>query len=467
MSHLTKIVATIGPSSESEKMISRLIESGVDVFRFNLKHNDLAWHAQKISAVKKIAADLNKNIGILADLQGPEIRVRLTDRPIKVNKGQLVELGSEAFTISHPQISEYLRPGQHVLIEDGLLEFSVVKSKGKVFLESLGEGTIYDKKNFNIPGADFPIPVLEDRDVAALEMISKNDVDFVALSFVRDTNDVSDLKKEMARMKIGAKVIAKIETEVAIKNLGKIAEIVDGLMVARGDLGVEISLEKVPYYQKEIIKTARKKNIFVITATQMLQSMIDRSSPTRAEVSDVAGAFYDRTDAVMLSAETATGHHVEAATKYMSKILSFSEEHGNFDTKIPVNPKTKDRTDLICESAFNLYTSLIESGKKTAGFLVFTQSGKTARSISRYHPLLPIYAFVSDKKVADSLSVNYGVKTFLHPAGKDEVTKEDILKAIRILLDKNFVKKDMTLVVLHGDYWAVTGGTSTVRVINV
>lgn len=465
---LTKIVATIGPSCEADHDIEKLITLGVDVFRFNLKHNDLVWHEEKIKSVRRAADKLEANTGVLIDLQGPEIRVSLKVPEIMVGVGQLIELGVGAMSISHPEIIPHLPQNQRVLIDDGSLSFRVEVQGHKVFLKSESNGVLKNRKNFNIPGCNVPVPSLVERDIEAIKMAARVGIDFVALSFVRTGKDVADLRAVMDKHKLEAKIIAKIETEKALNNLKEITDSVDGLMVARGDLGVEISLEKVPYFQKQIIKESFQKGIPVITATQMLQSMVENPFPTRAEVSDVANAFYDLTDAVMLSAETATGRHSKKAVSTMSDILIFNESKNYLEDKKPFYFEIKSNADLICESAYNLYMSYSKHKKNLAGFLVFTQTGATARLISRYRPLLPIYTFVSTKKVADSLSIDFGVQTFIHKiVNKNEVTKKDIISAIETLVKKGLVKKNETLLVLHGDYWAVTGGTSTLKIFQV
>jgi pyruvate kinase len=465
---LTKIVATIGPSCETSPEIEKMISIGVDVFRFNLKHNSLDWHKEKIATVRKAAEKLDTNVGVMIDLQGPEIRVNIKSQEIKVEEGQLIALEEGAVYVSHPEIIPNLPVGQRVLIEDGSLNFKVEIHNGKPMLRSYSTGLIRNRKNFNIPGCDIPVPSLIARDIDAIKMASVAGVDFIALSFVRSAKDVKDLKAEMAKHKVTAKVIAKIETQKALHNLKEITDEVDGLMVARGDLGVEISLEKVPYFQKHIIKEAFQKGIPVITATQMLQSMVENPYPTRAEVSDVANAFYDLTDAVMLSAETASGKYPKKAVTMMNNILLFNESQNYLSDKKPFYFEIKTNADLVCESAYNLYISYLRHKKNLAGFLVFTQTGATARFISRYRPLLPIYTFVSSKNVADSLSIDFGVQTFIHkPVLENEVTKKDIRSAISTLTGKNLIKKDETLLVLHGDYWAVKGGTSTLKIITV
>lgn len=466
--HLTKIVATIGPSCESEEQIAKLILLGVNIFRFNLKHNSLEWHKAGIEKVNRVAKKLGVNVGTLIDLQGPEIRVNMSVPEMGVKQDQLIPMTGGEFSISHPQIIPHLKEGQRVLADDGSFVFEVVHKNKEVFLHSFTTGVLKNRKNFNIPGADFPVPSLVERDFNALKMVSEVGVDFIALSFVRTVDDITTLKKELQRLKFSSKIIAKIETKKSLDNLKEIVEVVDGIMVARGDLGVEISLEKVPYYQKQMIRMAFQKGIPVITATQMLQSMVVNPSPTRAEVSDVANAFYDMTDAVMLSAESASGSYPEETVKMMVDILSFNEKQNFLPSGKPFQFEIKDKPGLICEQAYNLYLSYKKIKDNLAGFLVFTQSGKTATLISRYRPLLPIYVFTQDKKIANSLTIDFGVTTFLHKVTReDEVTKQDLLEVANLLLKDKLIKKGQALIVLHGDHWAVSGGTSTLKIIEV
>lgn len=466
---LTKIVATIGPSSETPDLIKDLIHRGVNIFRFNLKHNSLDWHSDKIKTVNKIAKEMGANVGTLIDLQGPEIRVNLKEvLEIHIAEGEMIPMTGGSFSVSHPQIVPHLKDNQKVLIEDGSLSFVVERKDGQTYLKSMQKGIIKNRKNFNVPGGEFPVPSLVERDIEALKMAAGTGIDFVALSFVRRADDVISLKREMDKVKLSAKIIAKIETEKSLENLADIIDVVDGIMVARGDLGVEISLEKVPYFQKKMIKMAFQKGIPVITATQMLQSMVDSPNPTRAEVSDVANAFYDLTDAVMLSAESASGAYPKEAVSMLDKILVFNESKNYIDERKSSEFEIENKADLICQSAYELYQSCLCAKLNLAGFLVFTQSGKTASLISRHRPLLPIFTFVPDRQIATGLSIGFGLETFIHDViKKNEVVKEDIIKAVNTLKEKKMVSTGQTLIVLHGDHWAQVGGTSTLKLIEV
>lgn len=472
MNKLTKIIATIGPACESEEMIEKMIEAGVDVFRFNFKHADISWHEERIKRVNKIAEKLKKHIGILLDLQGPEIRVKLPYEEIIVEKGELYPFGDVIFkknlkgiSISYSSIIESLNGGEKVLIEDGYYEFEVIKKNNDYFLLSKQDGIIKNKKNFNILGVDLPFSCLVEKDLKGLEMAVRNEVDFIALSFVRKKDDILILKKEMEKFNLKAKVIAKIETSEALKNIEEIIQLVDGVMVARGDLGVELSMEKVPYYQKLLIEKAREKNKFVITATQMLQSMISTKIPTRAEVSDIANACYDKTDAVMLSGETATGNFPLEAVMMMKKVIVFNENKFDFISRT-FEDILDEKEELIAKMVVDLAKNQRKLRDKIIdAILVFTESGKTARLISANRPDIPIIAFVPEKEIADSLTINYGIYPLVYSEdfGR-EINLSSINKAISYFI--KIFKSDFkikNLLIIHGDYWRVKGKISTLR----
>lgn len=473
MKKLTKIVATIGPATESEETIKELIETGVNVFRFNFKHNTVEWHSERIERVNMVAHKMGVPVGTLIDLQGPELRINMPGESIEVNVGDLLIFGEEAFegkekgfSITHPDVIPHLAEGQKILAEDGTYTFFVVRKNGKTYLRSESKGTLKQRKNLNIPGADFPFPVLVERDFDGLKLAARNEVDFVALSFVRTPSDIKLIREEMAKHKVNAKMVSKIENQKAIDNLDAIIEASDAIMVARGDLGVELPTEQVPYYQKMMIRKCVEKGIPVITATQMLQSMIDNPNPYRAEISDIANAIYDLTDAIMLSGETASGKYPVNAVAVMAKTAEFNEEKFAVDTRLKFNHRVADVESTICDAAYNIHLKLIENKIKVKGFLVFTHTGKTARLISRYRPDIPIYAFAGSDSVRDQLALSYGVIPFTeHVIKKGEVEKMHLLDALDFLKEKGHVKKGDKLIVLHGDIWSVEGGTSTVKVI--
>ncbi len=476
MQKRTKIVATIGPTCDSYVMIEKLIKAGVNVFRFNFKHNTIEWHNERIKRVNQTAKKLKMTIGTLIDLQGPEVRINMGSLDeLSIKKDELLLFGEEClkskdpgFSISHPQIISHLEDGQKIVADNGVFNFIVERKNRKTYLRSMSEGRLLNHKSMNIPGADFPFPVLVDRDLEGLKLAAGNEVDFVALSFVRSSADIEKLRSEMKKYDLDARIIAKIETKKALDHLPGIVRVSDGIMVARGDLGVELPIEEVPYYQKTIIKEAIRQSKPVITATQMLQSMIENPYPSRAEISDIANATYDLTDAVMLSGETALGSYPLESVEMMSKTIAFNEVQNKVDSRLRFKFELNDRVEMLCDSAYGLYRLYQEKFENLAGFLIFTHTGKTALMLSRYRPQLPMFAFTPSDEVADTLSLSYGIVPLSHDVAREkEITSREIRTAVYHLLELKAVKKGQALIVLYGDYWAEAGGTSSIKLITV
>ncbi len=476
MKKQTKIIATIGPSSESEEMIGKLIDLGVNIFRFNIKHNDLPWHREKIELVKSVADKKGVAVGTLIDLQGPEIRTVVPNDEIELKTGDEVLVGEgehdKKFTISHPGVLKFLEKDQKIVVEDGRVKLKVkeVLPKGAILVAEQDQ-VLKTKKTFNLPGASYPMPVLTDKDHEAIRMAAESKVDFIALSFVRTEQDIYDLKEVMKSEGLVARVIPKIETKIALDNLDAIVAASEGLMVARGDLGVEIPMEQVPFYQKLMIKKCNERGIPVITATQMLISMFANPFPTRAEVSDIANAAYDFTDAVMLSEESAMGKYPEETVSMMAKTAQFSEQQDIVkDTRDLFDYYILDTEEMLCDTAYNLYLKFLNKKQKFGGFIVFSQSGRTGRKLSRYRPKAPIYVFSQNEKVRDGLTMSYGVVPFLQPKlFKDDmqVRIEDMKEAFDFLSKKDLVDHSAYYILLYGDAWGVEGGVSTIKVIKI
>lgn len=470
---LTKIIATIGPSCQTEEKITQLINEGVDIFRFNLKHNLIDWHKEKINLVIKASQKLKKNIGILIDLQGPEIRLKLPKESLSLKIGDKLILSEKAFlqkkglSFSHPQIINELKNNNKIIVDDGRFHFLVKKEKETIILISQNQGKLGNLKSVTIPNFKANLPLLTEKDFEGIKMAEKINIDFIALSFIRTEKDVEELKKEIKKLKIEAKIIAKIETKLAIKNLDKILKEADGVMVARGDLGVEMPLTEVAFYQKEIIKKAIIFGKPVITATQMLESMINNSSPTRAEISDITNACFDGTDATMLSGETANGAYPKEAVFYMRKTLEFIEKKEEINLEKYFSLIDKDQERKIIYSAYKLY-QLLKKNHQFLAFLVFTQSGKTAKLLSFFRPRSPIFAVTSDKKVSQFLTLHYGVFPYYDEnALQGQVTHQQIKEKINFLIKNNFLKSGTLLIVLHGDIWGKIGGTSTIKIVKI
>lgn len=473
---LTKIIATIGPSSDSEEMIERLIIAGVNIFRFNFKHGDVAWHSERIQRVNRVAKKLNRSIGTLIDLQGPEIRIRMNSSHLDILEGDVVTLHQElpktnelGFTISHPSIIPTLKKGDRIIADDGAFSFSVIKTGSLVTLRSDSGGRLKDHKSLNIPGGTFDFPLLIESDFDGLKLASLHEIDFIALSFVRSKEDIKTLRFEMEKFNVSGSVISKIETQLAIDNIDEIIEASDGIMIARGDLGVETPIERVPYYQKTIIQKCIQKGKAVITATQMLESMIEHPRPTRAEVSDVANSVYDWTDTTMLSAESAAGNYPLEAVTLMANTLSFYEQQVKNDIRTEMQIDISDESAMVAATAYDLYIqydSHPEITNSLKGFIIFTQSGKSVQYLSRYRPRVPIFAFSPFKEVCDKLTLLYGVIPMLNTSESSNlVTLEQIVKAKNILTKQGFLLLDEQVIVVHGKAWSKGKGINTIRII--
>lgn len=473
---LTKIIATIGPSSDSEELIQELITRGADIIRFNFKHSDINWHKERIAKVQEVSKKINIDVATLLDLQGPEIRLLLSSDKIDVEIDEKILVVKDfskkdvkEISFTNPEVINLLTENQKVFIDDGNFEFVAHKEEEKTYLISSSSGSILNRKTVNINDLHFDFPVIHERDRLGLQLAKDLSIDFIALSFVRSAEDLKTLRKEMDKINLDAKIVAKIETPKAIENIEEILDQTDAIMIARGDLGVEMPLEEVPFYQKEIIKKCIERGIPVITATQMLESMTYKKIPTRAEVSDVANAVYDFTDAVMLSGETANGEFPKEAVSVMAKVVMYSESRNKHsDIRTLFDYQLLETSQMVCDSAFNLYKVLKKKGEHVKGFIVFTQSGKTARMLSRYRPHSPIFAFCPKEDLVRKLSLSFGVLPIFQKSlrEKDEIVKEDIKNALSLLKEYGFSKSEDLFIVLHGDYWTSESGTSTIRIVS-
>jgi len=474
---LTKVIATVGPACESPAVIRRMIDAGVNVFRFNLKHNTLRWHEEKIKLVNTIAKKMEKTIGVMIDLQGPEIRMKLPTDSVNLLPGQKwrlpqkASLESDMITFSHPFIIDHLVDGDKVLVDDGQFEFVVKKEGNNPYLISRSKGILKNSKSVVIPYLKIDLPLFTQKDLDAIELATREKIDFIALSFVRTDKDINTLKNVLRKKKINAKIVAKIETAQAVKNLTKIIEATDAIMVARGDLGVEMPLVQVGFWQKEIIRQAKARMKPVIVATQMLESMIENPFPTRAEISDITNAFYDGADATMLSQETAAGKFPLAAINYMSQTLTVVEkEFSDFEKEFPKIENNKSSQEIsVINAAYVLWNQLRRNANfNKIAFLVFTKTGRTGEILSSLRPNSPIIAILPEEKPTRFLSLNFGVFPFYD---KDvlsgRVTHEMIDKKIEFLKKNKILKKGLTLIVLHGDIWGKVGGISTIRVVKI
>jgi len=416
-----KIVCTIGPASNSEEMIRELMLRGMDVARLNFSHGTHEQHALVIDRLRRVAAALGRSICILQDLQGPKIRTgRLKSHaPVSLKKGQMVTITSrdvegttEVISTTYQNLADDVKPGERILLSDGRIELLVQEVRaGDVVCEVMNGGMLGENQGINLPGTNVSIPSLTEKDLRDLEFGLAQGVDLVAISFVRTVNDVVRAKKAIAAHRSEVGLIAKLEKPQAIENLDGILEEAIGVMVARGDLGVEVAPEKVPLIQKYVIRRALDFRRPVITATQMLESMTESPRPTRAEASDVANAVFDGTDAVMLSGETASGKYPLEAVEMMARIVAETEANAPH----PLTPGHREAAHLsvaetICESMAHAARDL-----NIRAIAVFTETATTARMLSKYRPAADIYAFSSSETVRNRMNALWGTKPLMCP----------------------------------------------------
>ncbi|MBW4045918.1 pyruvate kinase [Acidipila rosea] len=450
-----KIVATLGPASNNETTFRELVRAGLDVVRLNFSHGTQPEKLKLIEMVRKVAQEEKKALCILADLQGPKIRTgRLENRiPVQLQGGQKLtitprDIAGNASVIStvFPTLAENLEPGARILLADGLIELRVTAIHGEdVECDVINGGMLGEHKGINLPGIPVRVPSLTDKDAVDLEFAVKNGADAIAVSFVRTAEDVRLVKERIASLGADTWVIAKLEKPQAIDNLESILEVADGVMVARGDLGVEMPPEKVPAIQKHVIRRASEYRKPVITATQMLESMIENPRPTRAEASDVANAVYDGTDAVMLSAESAAGKYPVEAVKMMAKIVIETE---NQMGGMPIHDGRPSHVRLsvaetICESMAHAAQDL-----DIKAIVVFTETGTTARQLSKYRPKSPIYGLSSVDVVINRMGLLWGVHPVL--CAKASTAEEMVDMAERLLEEGGFATTKDILGIVAG-----------------
>lgn len=450
----TKIVCTLGPATNSAKKVVELIKSGMNIVRLNFSHGTHEDHKELIHIIRKVASELKSPLAILQDLQGPKLRVgKMENGSIELKEGNAIKiitsevLGNERIiSTTYKNLAKDLKPGDNILLDDGLIKLQVSETGEKsVTCKIIEGGILSDHKGMNLPGVAISQPSLTEKDHKDLLFGINNDVDFIAISFVRSPEDVIQVKKIIADHKKEIMVISKLEKPEAIQHLDKIMEITDGVMIARGDLGVEVPLEKVPSLQKQIILAAIRLGKPVITATQMLESMRQFSRPTRAEVSDVANAIYDGTDAVMLSAETATGKFPVETVQTMDKIIR--EAESNTACRTPYHLNEDEKTQSIADAISNSACEAAEQLNIKA-VVAFTKTGFTARMVAKYRPQTNIISFTPLEIIQRQLNLSWGIT----PIKMDylESTDEIIQHTENILKQKGFVKPGDVVAVLLG-----------------
>jgi pyruvate kinase len=466
----TKIVATLGPATDDLEILKKLFEAGVDVFRLNASHGSQDDHAKRIAAIRQIAADTRRNVSILLDLQGPKIRLGvfknggayLGTGSVFTITTQQVEGTAEIASTGYPDFARDVNPGDTALLADGTVQLEVIASDGiSAQCRVVRGGPISDRKGINLPGVKISTPSLSKKDIADAHFGVAQGVDFIALSFVRTGKDVLRLRHLLDEADAKQPIIAKIEKPEAWQNLDAIVEEADGIMVARGDLGVEMALEKVPMIQKAIIERTRQYGKFVITATQMLESMIENPLPTRAEVSDIANAIYDGTSALMLSAETSTGKFPIESVKMMAKIALETEnvlrDQGFKEVQLVSQPTTPH---IIADAAYHAARSA-----GACALVVGTTTGATARLLARYRPPVPIYAFTGSEAVARQLSIVYGVQAIVAPASTSTDTM--LMEMERRLVESGRLAIGSSVVFVAGQPVNQTGTTNMLKLHRV
>ncbi|MEK7405931.1 MAG: pyruvate kinase [Acidobacteriota bacterium] len=469
----TKIVATLGPASDASEIIRQLLACGVDVFRLNASHGSLEEHARRIERVRALAAGTGASVGILLDLQGPKIRlgtfeggraVLQTGAAFTITTEPVTGTGERAST-GYAAFARDVKPGDRVLLNDGAVELRVLATDGVAArCRVVSGGPVGDRKGINLPGVAVSSPALTDKDMADLRFGLEAGVDLIGLSFVRGAGDVRVLREHLRARQVGRlipPIVAKIEKPEAWESLDGILEEADGVMVARGDLGVEVALEKVPFIQKAIIERARLRGKFVITATQMLESMVENRSPTRAEVSDVANAIYDGTDAVMLSAETSVGRHPVEAAGMMERIVA--ETEGPLRRRgFPELPLPPDAgiAEIVAQAAWQAARFACVSA-----IVVFTASGSSARLIACRRPPAPLYALTPSETTARQLAPVYGVRAVVTPELRS--TDEMLACLDRVLLERRLLNRGDKVVFVAGQPIGRPGTTNLMKLHTV
>lgn len=452
ISKRTKIVCTIGPASEDTDTLIELVKAGMNVCRLNFSHGTHEEHAALIARIRKVREMTGEPLAILQDLQGPKIRVgNLPEEGVMLVKGSEVVFttGKHAppkkIGVSYPNLHEDVKPGQKLLLDDGMLQVVVEKVNGKDIHCRVAEGgSLTSHKGINLPETDTSISSITEKDREDLAFGIAQGVDWVALSFVQGPDDIEELRQLLGGAPM--KIMAKIEKPKAIERFDAILERVDGIMVARGDLGIEMPSAKVPVAQKEIIGKCLNAGIPVVVATQMLNSMIEHSQATRAEISDVANAVIDHADATMLSGESAVGRHPVLAVRTMADTIRETEK-SPFDD-LPV------KFDLAHLNQTNVANSLARA-EGLAAVIAASRDGKVAELVSRYRPEVPIFAAVPDEKIAHQLNVRWGVRPLVFPKAKGE--KELIDAALEFLTKKEAIKKQDTILVVAGSVLGDSG----------
>ncbi|MFN2216919.1 MAG: pyruvate kinase [Anaerolineales bacterium] len=468
----TKIICTIGPASREPDMLRQLIHSGMDVARLNFSHGDATTHRDNVENIRLASKAEDRAVAIQVDLQGPKFRIgKIIDKGVAVIEGETASLTTENLTghspkaipVQNEKFPQLVEKGDHILIDDGLIELQVLSTIGQeVHCKVLTGGLVKNNKGINLPGISADLPSMTEKDHEDLAHALEWNVDWIALSFVRTADDVERLRSKINSLTSRpVPIMAKIEKPEALENIDEIIETADAIMVARGDLGIEILTEQVPMVQKRIIKRCNEVGIPVVTATQMLDSMIRNPRPTRAEASDVANAILDGTDALMLSGETAIGQYPLKTLQIMDRIICQVEGE---QTEIPVQPfrPLEESVNLSIARAVARATRDVVNNLEIAAIIAITTSGYTAQIVSRYRPRAPIIAITPDQDVQRRLKLYWGVNALI--ASRTDNTDEMIANALQTAKKRGLVKKDDLVVITAGTPESKPGTTNLLRI---
>jgi pyruvate kinase len=468
----TKIVATLGPATTTPEKIEALVKAGVDIFRINFSHGTENEHSETIERIKQITGRFDFPVAILQDLQGPKIRLgKIKNGKAILNRGAEFILTTKEIigdehiaSITFPAVIKDVSPGEVIYINDGLIKLKIERiDTENIYTKVIEGGEISDHKGVNFPNTRLSVPAITEKDKKDLQFGLKHGVDLVALSFVKSPDEVEELRNLMKKYGRVVPIISKIEKWEAVENLESIVEVSDGIMVARGDLGVEMPIEQVPIIQKKIISMSNRKGKPVITATQMLNSMIENPTPTRAEVTDIANAIFDGTDAVMLSNETAVGKFPVESVSVMRRVIKNTEKSTIFKRFLK-SKKDKIEGNSISE-AIALSANKIAENVNAKVIITATESGRTALLVSKYKPDVPVIAITPREETLKYLTLKWGVIPVKVKAFK---TVDEILeKAVKIVREKGIAKSGDTVVITAGSHTGISGSTDLLKVATV
>ncbi|NLY75342.1 MAG: pyruvate kinase [Firmicutes bacterium] len=466
----TKIICTLGPASSNPAVLEKMIDAGMDIARLNFSHGVHEEHAYRIKLIRQVAAKLGKSVGILADLQGPKIRIgKLPVEPLYLNDGELIFLTIDQarertpgyIFVDYPSLLNDVVPGGKIFLADGMIQLKILEiGETDLQCEVVRGGELTSKKGVTLPGVSVNLPALMEKDRSDLEFLIKEQVDFIAISFARKAEHILEIRELVESLGGDQILIAKIENEEGLNNSEAILEAADGIMVARGDLGVEVPPEEVPLIQKYLIELCNNAGKPVITATEMLESMVRNPRPTRAEITDVAHAIMDGADAIMLSAETAVGKFPVAAVQIMSRVAECTEAALNYEgilakKRIGASPTVADAISrATCQTAQDL---------KAAAIITSTQSGSTARMVSKYRPQATIVAVTPSPRVANQLTISWGVNPVLAPAAGNIDEMFDV--SIKGAKEAGYINANDLVVITAGVRTGVPGSTNLLQVL--